>query len=422
MATSPYRNKNILAILFVGGVGSIGGGLLWLSVTFLIYAMGGSHTDLGTIGAIAVLMSMLSTFIGAYISDRYRRDIVIWFGGLVSLSGVYLLASSQTLTDILYGQMIAQIGWGILGPPFQAIFADSTPSKDKNRVFGTSFMIQMIASAFGNIIGYVIFTVKGSTLSIAPIKYTIWAGFGLSVVQVLGLFLIRDKQTLSVEEEQSYSDTQDTDEVMFSGFSRFSLFVVVTVLASTYLIGLGAGISIPFFPKFFFDVYSLNLADLSLVFAGMTIVTGLWGKITSNLADRFGRIRMIFFTQMIAVVLLYILALYPPLILALLTILVRNAAMNSSGPLVQALMMEYTPRKWRSVVNTIMSFSWSLFFGLGNYFGGRLIDAHGYRPAFIITASLYFVGTIAMLLIKEKREPALLLKSSEPPVEATIIS
>uniref|UniRef100_A0A7S2LTQ7 Major facilitator superfamily (MFS) profile domain-containing protein n=1 Tax=Zooxanthella nutricula TaxID=1333877 RepID=A0A7S2LTQ7_9DINO len=79
-------------------------------------------------------------------------------------------------------------------------------------------------------------------------------------------------------------------------------------------------------------------------------------------------------------------------------VLLRNAVMNSGGPLIQATILELVPThhqgKWSSVAS-LRRMTWS-----GSAFiGGMLSDSHDYRYAFFITACVHTGAGVLLLVV-----------------------
>ncbi|OLS28535.1 MAG: hypothetical protein HeimC2_05920 [Candidatus Heimdallarchaeota archaeon LC_2] len=409
-----YRNPNVRWILIVGIFNSIGLSISWFSITWLIYGFGGSNSDLGQILGVASLIGLIGSLFGSSLADKFRRDALIWIGGLFLVIGSYLLATSNNLNDIFVGQVFISIGGSSLFPIIGALFADSIPAKNRNRVFGTQFLLTNSASAIGNLVGYFIFRGMDSedieTLDVELIKYSIFFAAATQFIAFIFMLFLRDKNTVSEAEEgtiasnfvQEKNTNQKFKSKWYKGelfdrseFAPGSLQIITLTLISSYIIGMGAGISIPYFPRFFFDIYAIDLANLSILFAFVTLITAVWGKINANLADRYGRVELIVANQFVSVTLLVLLATYPPLIFAMLTLIVRNAAMNGVGPVSAAIQMEHSPRAYRSKVNALNQMAWVVLFAIGQMIGGHLVDNFGFRLPILITASLYLLATFS---------------------------
>lgn len=414
-----YSNRNVRLILIAGFFYAVAGSVFWFSPTWLVYSLGGDNADLGRILGTATLLSIVASFISSIFADRYRRDVMIWIGALFSLTGLFGLSSSFTLDQLFLFQIITASGFSMIQPPIGSLFADSIPAYNRNRLFGTQFFLNTLSSASANMIPFILFRGTEADLSsVDPdlLRLSLRIGLGFLLVAGLAIALVRDKYSITVEEEGSVAtkyrvekSDSDVTKSFRQHFAPTALPILTIALGSTVFIGFGAGITVPYFPRFFFDIYELDLSDLSLVFAGLTVLTAVWGKVTADLADRFGRIELIVVNQALAVVLLYILATYPPLGLALLTLYIRNAVMNGTGPLNTAILMEYTPRQYRSMATAIFNIGWSGLFGVGQIAGGILVEATDFWVNFTITATLYLISTLMLWRIKhyerKKKEP-----------------
>lgn len=406
-----YTNKNVRWILLSGFIFSFASSIYWFSPTWLIYGLGGTNTVLGRMLGVATISSLFIAMITSYLADKFRRDIFIKLGAVVASLGMLGLFFSNGLDQVFAFLVVTSSGSSMLYPPISSLFADSIPSKNRNRVFGTQFLLNTGAQALANLFLYFLFSdIEDSNitnLNLERIHLSLLIGAILGFTAFLISLLVRDVNAISSEDEGTVATNfvPPQENLGFfnrfkSSFTSFALPIVVLNILSAIIIGSGAGISIPYFPRFFFDIYNINLADLSLLFALITLFTAIWGKVTANLADRFGRVELIVVNQVLAVTLLYILAVYPPLILAFVTLFIRNAVMNGTGPISYAIMMEYTPRHYRSQISAVNQVSWSLFFGGGQIIGGILVDGIGFWFPFIITATLYLIATVLIYRIK----------------------
>ncbi len=398
---SALFNRNVLAFLLASPFNSIAFGLSWFTSTFMIYAFADAdkNTQLGRVGGIVALVTLISSIAGAYISDHYRRDIMIYISYLITLFSFYQYTRADSVADVLFAQSIMSLSWGIGGPSQNALIADSTPPNLRNWVYGWIFAVSNVFLAGGNIVGYFLFNKYGEDPNPEVLRLAMKVSLALTLIGGVFYLMINDKHVLPAEKDMVLGEQED--EKALAGFTKSGLYAVGVMLFSGLLIGFGAGVSIPFLQYFFYEQYKIKLDDLSLIFALMMILTGFLGKWLADLGTKHGRVRMIVISQGIAVVLLYALATYPPLFIAIIALLARNASMNAVGPLSQALLMDNTPRVRRSIIGLLSNIGWSLFFGFGQFLGGMLIDQYGYWVAFLITATLYLIATILIGTIRE---------------------
>jgi len=412
---SPYANPNVRWLLVGGFFLAIAISIFWFSPTWLVYSLGGSNTDLGLVMGPAILLAIALSIVASRIADRYRTDLVLWLGSLLALVGGLTLSTAHSLEMIFVGVVVAQTGFLTLRASATALLSNSLPAAARNRVFGTQFLLNTSGWAIASLILFVIYQGQGTDIEELDsdlIRLSLLVGAAFAMVGVTLNFLVRDRQTLSEEDEGSVATDHDRnrpsgDEPGSTGwqalrerFAPGALPIIMISLTALVIIGFGAGTSVPYFPRFFFDIYELDLSELSLAFAALTVATAIWGKMTANLADRFGRVEVIVANQVVAVLLLYSLAAYPPFWLALSTLLLRNALMNGAWPVQNSLQMEYTPRRYRSQISALSQNCFQVTFAVGQINGGLIIDGPGFRYAFIITASTYLVATMLIWRIK----------------------
>ncbi|RMG22046.1 MAG: MFS transporter [Methanobacteriota archaeon] len=393
-----YKNRNVRAILLSSIFNSLGFSILWFSTTWLVYALGGSNTDLGLILGIGSLMSILASILASYLADMFRKDFIILPSIGIMLLGTIFLVTASDLIDVFIGQILVSIGGGGSAPTINALFSDSLNTDERTRVFGTQFLLSEISNSFGGVLGFFFFAGMTAdnidSLDSSLIKQFISISTGsFLIVLLIGLMFLRDRHVLSEQEEKS---KKNLIEISVSHSRK----VIALSLLSGLLIGFGAGFTIPYLPRFFFDVYKINLSNLSILMAGVSIFTAVWGKFNANLAERFGRIQLIVLNQMISVLLLLLLSTYPPVLLAFSVLVIRNAVMNGVGPIANSILMEYTPRQSRSKVSAINQVSWQVLFSVGNILGGWTVDNLGFRVPILTTAAFYFVSTLLFWQMK----------------------
>ena len=411
---SPYTNPNIRWIFAGGSFIALAESVLWFAPIWLIYSLGGSNTQLGIILGSASLVGIACSVGLSRWADRSRLDRVIKLASLLMVIGTLILSLAHTLVMVAVGMVISQTGFLTLEPLIQALLSNSTHSKHRNRIFGTKYLVFNIALALGNLLLFFFYRGQGTEIDELDsdlIRLSILIATGAAIIGTAFNFLLRDERFL-LEAEEGNSATAGSPEQHGDGnlkqrgegkpdrnrlrrcLAPGIYPIIVITLASPVFIGLGAGTTVPYFPRFFFDIYNLDLSNLSLAFAGLTLFTGVWGKVTANLADRFGRVEMVVANQLIAVLLLYTLATYPPFVIAISVLLLRNALMNGAWPVAGSLQMEYTPRRYRSQISAITFTIFATTFAVGQACGGWLADHYGFRILFIITATLYLAATL----------------------------
>jgi predicted MFS family arabinose efflux permease len=167
------------------------------------------------------------------------------------------------------------------------------------------------------------------------------------------------------------------------------------LVAPAMLIGLGAGLIIPFLNLYFRDRFGLSEAAIGLLFSAMQafmVAGNLFGPAVSR---RMGLVRGVVATQLLSVPFMVTLALssWFPIVAA--SFFLRSALMNMNQPLSSHFAMEVVPKRDHAITNSLLSLSWYLAWSVSADVGGALIERKGYTEPLLIAAALY-VGASAL--------------------------
>jgi predicted MFS family arabinose efflux permease len=167
------------------------------------------------------------------------------------------------------------------------------------------------------------------------------------------------------------------------------------LVAPAMLIGLGAGLIIPFLNLYFRDRFGLSEAAIGLLFSAMQafmVAGNLFGPAVSR---RMGLVRGVVATQLLSVPFMVALALssWFPIVAA--SFFLRSALMNMNQPLSSHFAMEVVPKRDHAITNSLLSLSWYLAWSVSADVGGALIERKGYTEPLLIAAALY-VGASAL--------------------------
>ena len=108
---------------------------------------------------------------------------------------------------------------------------------------------------------------------------------------------------------------------------------------------------------------------------------------------------MIFVVQFLATICLVFITFYPALIFLIPLFILRGSLMNAAQPLSRSILMDVVPKRHRGKWNSLETIAWGLFWNASAVIGGFLIGDNNFRLCFSITAGIYFLGTIPILLL-----------------------
>jgi MFS family permease len=162
------------------------------------------------------------------------------------------------------------------------------------------------------------------------------------------------------------------------------------------LIGLGAGLFIPYFNLFFVQYLHASSALFGLIDGSATAMTALFTLLAPWLALRIGKVYTIALTELASIPLLLIIGLTNLLPLAAILYLFRYGLMDMSNGIFQVFSMEAVPQDRRGVANSSYQASFQVPNALAAPLGGLMIVHVGYPPIFIAAAVCYLLS-IAVL-------------------------
>ena len=162
-----------------------------------------------------------------------------------------------------------------------------------------------------------------------------------------------------------------------------------------FLVGMGAGLSIPFLNLYFRNRFGLNADTIGsyyfLVMGSMFIGT-LAGPL---LAKRFGLVRTIVITQLASIPFMIALAHSFHLPTSLSAYIVRGGLMNLGVPIFTNLAMELSDRREQGLVGALLMLSWTSSWMVSTAIGGELIERFGFTVTINVSVVLYVLSTVA---------------------------
>lgn len=173
--------------------------------------------------------------------------------------------------------------------------------------------------------------------------------------------------------------------------------VAVRLAAVMGLIGLGAGLFLPFLNAYFAQELGAGPALYGWLSAAGTFGRLLATLAAPRLAVRWGAVRLIAATQLTSVPLLLLLGFAPHLGVACVAFLLRGAVMNMAAPVQASFSIEAVRPGIRGASTSLSWLAANGARGVSTMTGGALITATGYRLPYLLTAGLYVASAVLFL-------------------------
>ena len=341
----------------------------------------------------AIAMNGLGLALGAIpagqLAERWSRRKCIMLGATLEGIGHALRASSTHGATILAMGIAIGIGqsmFQIAAAPF--ITEHSTP-RERTHLFSTFFASALIAGVAGSAVGGALprafqALVHGLSLFVAY-RVTLVVGAALAVSSLVPLFAMGP----IAEQPLAYGTEPVTRE------DRRRL---LPIALNALLIGLGAGLVIPFMNLYFKDRFHCSSAQIGGFFSVAQVCTAAAALTGPALARRFGKLRVAVMAELLSLPFLVTLGAERRLGVAAASFWMRATLMQAATPLLQTFVMEAMPRALRARASSTVNLVWNLGWAASATLAGTVIEHWGYATPFYLTAGLYATAAVTFWL------------------------
>lgn len=181
--------------------------------------------------------------------------------------------------------------------------------------------------------------------------------------------------------------------------------MLTKLLLPMFITSIGAGLIMPFMNIFFSNVHQQPDPVIGTMFAWGSLAMGVGLILAPAFADRYGKIRVVVYTQAISIPFLILLGFSPVFGLSALAYYVRLTLMNMSSPVYQTFVMEQVESESRATVASLNSMVHSFGRAFTPVISGWMQVSYGFGPPFIGTIILYVIaiGMYYLFFLKGKK-------------------
>lgn len=335
-----------------------------------------------------------------YLGDILGRKIsLLLSSALVSLAVLGLVFWRDPVGFIVLNGVIG-LGQSLAGVSAGPFLMENSREEERTYLFAFNSGLQTLAQSLGNWFGGRLPGQLGLWLGVPATSTTAyaWAIALMATASMLALLPL----ALLHRPPRARSGRD-----MLAPFSyAFRRPVLLSkLIAPQLIIGLGAGLLIPFMNLFFRQTYGRSDAEIGSLFAWGSLAMGIGLLLAPPLADRFGKMRFVVVTQALSIPFLVLLGFSPWYGLSALAYLVRVALMNMSGPVYSTFVMEQVESKARATVASLVSMTWNLGWAAMPALSGWIQVQWGFGPVFGGTISTYAIAIGLMWLFFVRKKP-----------------
>ena len=289
---------------------------------------------------------------------------------------------------------------GIIGLGYPIVYGEKIVDSNRLKTFGSSdfphaISLNYATHSFGTIIsGILIYSISQIVIDIDEGKILIL----IALISYVGIYFLSQLKVDKIIVKKDNVGIQ---------LSSYNWSILLKALIPTFIIAIGAGLTIPFINLFFFHIYGLDSSQFAVVGTIASILVAIMALLVPKVKNRLGFKKGITITQSLAVLALVALATtefyvdhWWALPLALFCFWMRTPLMNMAAPMTSELTMNYVGKQNQEILSAVTAAVWS-----GSWYFSSQIFRYlksmdlPYAYIFYITAVLYALGVFSYYLL-----------------------
>lgn len=307
--------------------------------------------------------------------------------GLIAADSVNMLRLASALTGGAFAFLFVASG------PF---FMRNSSKVERTHLFAASFGVMILAGMIGSLGAGNMVDMLGRIAGNAAdgYRYTMAGAIGLGLLSIIPFSLI--KSSRPSKEESTISLSLKQFRSRWRHYFRFSF--------ANFLLGMGAGLIIPFLNLYFKDRFHQSPSEIGSFYFAVQFSMLAGAMAGPVLAGRMGLVRTIVFTQLASIPFMLTLSHSYILWLAAIAFVVRGGLMNLGVPIVTNFAMEMSEKQEQGLMNALLKISWTSAWMISAAVGGLCIEAYGYTTTMDIAVLLYLASSAVFFVFFRQSE------------------
>lgn len=361
-------------------------------VIFNLYLLKlGYHEDfMGLMLGVVYVSSGLLSVPAAMLCDRIGRRKTLLLSSVVLALGLALLYTITTREILLLGSVLYGIATGMTAVASSPFMAENSSRDERIHLFSMNSVVMMSSSVLGSLAGGMLPGLLGGAMGdgtglVESYRLTLYLSMIAVLLTLVPLALIKETNPPRLERRERF---RLIARVIRSPHVQRLVFV-------NMLIGIGAGMVVPFFNVYFYDVLNATTGQIGLIFSVGQIVMVAGLLIIPLMVGRFGKVRTIALTQLLSIPFLILIALTTSIYFAAIGYIMRMTLMNMANPAISSFNMEIVAEQERATVSSLTQMGWYLLYALSTFISGIMMSRGSYLLPFLITCVVYFIAAVA---------------------------
>lgn len=390
--------RNVRMVLIFTTFTGLTFGVFRLLFNFYVLSLGGyDEVFLGTLTSISSAASLAMALPAAYIAERFPRKRIMIITGFISALAILGLIMVPQRGFLILFNIVSGISMSLRQVAISPFLMDNTTQEERQYVFSFNMGLSTTAGFVGNIVGGMMPSWFAVLINAAPTD-TISYRLALSCMVLVSMLAISPLLFIRGAKVQDETEIQLPWKLLAQHSSK-----LIKLILPNWVIGLGAGMLMPFMNIYYRNVFSQPDAIIGYLFASGALGMAIAQFIAPPLADRFGKIKTVVVTQALSIPFLLLLGFGAYIVprggniilwfsVAWIAYLFRLALMNLSGPIYMTFVLEQVPQNVQALATSLNSIAFQFGWVLSPQLSGWLQANYSFVPVFLTTSTLYVIG------------------------------
>ena len=381
--------------------------LMWtahgiFSVIFNLYLVeaGFPESFVGRAVSVNAIGLALTALPAGWLAERWGRRRCLMLGAVLEAIGHVMRAGTTHPTTILGSGFVIGAGQSLFQIAAAPFLTEHSTTRERTHLFSMFFASALLAGVLGSIVGGAL---PALVRAVAP-ALSLFAAYRVTLV-VGALLAASAALPLAIMRGLREAPLTHRDEKLPAAQTRRLYPIALNAL----LIGMGAGLVIPFMNLYFADRFHCSSPQIGTFFALAQVLTALAALIGPAVARRFGKLRTAVASELLSLPFLVTLGAESRLSIAVGAFWMRATLMQAATPLLQAFVMEVLPPALRARSSSLNNMVWNIGWAVSASLAGTIIERFGFAVPFYVTATLYATAGVSFYLAfrrtPEPREP-----------------
>ena len=379
----------------------IGMGVFMVMYNIYIKELGLSESVNGSVVSLNALALVIMLVPAGLISDRLGRKNLIVIGTLLTICLLTMRSLATSEQSILALAFCTGLVWAFVqvsGVPF---LAENSSAQERMHLFSIHFSLVTIANVLGNLFGGILadtFQLFGMPV-VESIRFSLLVGCCIFLVGIP--FMLKVK--IPTRKVRLASKAEKTSKPNF----KRNLKMIVLFSISNCLIGIGAGLVIPYLNLYFANRFEAANSTIGFILALGSAMTAVAMLLGPKLVARVGKVNALLIFQFASIPFLFLSAFTNSLMLAAIGFLMRQALMNAGNPITSAIAMEVVDDRYKGFANSVNQMIFNVGWALMGLPAAWLVTTYGnywgYAYTFTITGGIYLVASLYFYFVFGKK-------------------